>query len=794
MTERIGTERAPAGDTDPPRLPELSAACVPAEFGGALDDYGRLHRLLRSFARRDPAAAAAQAGAFLAVAPVWVSGDTTVARRIAGPVAAGARVSCGLTRADAVGPDAGLSAYPTRDGYRLDGEERLTGGLADARFVSVLARTSPVPGPRAYSLLLFETRELSADACRPVAAASGAVAFRDARVGADALVGREGAGIEVLLKADQVAWSVLSAVSLGSAERALRAALSRVAYPADGPPGDRSADGSVSAWRMRELTESYADVLLGEVLAVVGVRALHLLTSEMSVTSAVVGLLVPALAAGVPDRLRRLGLPRGPEPADGREGDPPTPPPPHTARPGTTGTTPDTAPARDTSTPDASAWDTSASATSASGADSVRDASASDTSASASSASATAASGADSVRNASASGAAASGASVPETSASQTSGSSASAPDASVPETSVPDADPVPGTSAPDASAPDLFTPGTFELDALAGTALCPALLVAQFRPLARDYLSPSEHRPRLARLFGLGGPVPPLDPDRLALLSRYGSAVLGTLPGSVAHLRELACGNPALNGVAALAGQLLTEAEVLHHRMAAAAPTAGRTPPGSLADARAYALCFAGAACLGVWLGNHGADGPPTDARDGSPTRGDAPTAPAGDSAAASVSRRVAGGSVDAGSVSPRVAGGSVDAGSVSPRVAGGSVDAGSVSPRVAGGSVDVASVSPGVAGDSVASVSPRVAGESGGASRRAGRAVGHASEALWRDGLWLEACLARVLAHLGVRRPRVADEVLFDRLAEPLITQYEEGSDFSVLHRPTPQESSSC
>ncbi|WP_251094236.1 hypothetical protein [Streptomyces sp. Caat 7-52] len=647
-------------------MPELSAACVPAEFGGALDDYGRLHRLLRSFARRDPAAAAAQAGAFLAVAPVWVSGDTTVARRIAGPVAAGARVSCGLTRADAVGPDAGLSAYPTRDGYRLDGEERLTGGLADARFVSVLARTSPVPGPRAYSLLLFETRELSADACRPVAAASGAVTFRDARVGADALVGREGAGIEVLLKADQVAWSVLSAVSLGSAERALRAALSRVAYPADGPPGDRSADGSVSAWRMRELTESYADVLLGEVLAVVGVRALHLLTSEMSVTSAVVGLLVPALAAGVPDRLRRLGLPRGPEPADGREGDPPTPP--HTTRPGTTDTTPDTAPARD--------------------------------------------------------------------------------------------------TSAPDVFAPDLFTPGTFELDALAGTALCPALLVAQFRPLARDYLSPSEHRPRLARLFGLGGPVPPLDPDRLALLSRYGSAVLGTLPGSVAHLRELASGNPALSGVTALAGRLLTEAEVLHHRMAAAAPTAGRTPPGSLADARAYALCFAGAACLGVWLGNHGADGPPTDARDGSPTRGDAPTAPAGDSAAASVSRRVAGGSVDAGSVSPRVAGGSVDAGAVSP----------------------------GMARDSVASVSPGVAGESGGASRRAGGAAGHASEALWRDGLWLEACLARVLAHLGVRRPRVADEVLFDRLAEPLITQYEEGSDFSVLHRPTPQESSSC
>jgi hypothetical protein len=710
VAERIGTERVPPGDADPPGPAELSAACVPAEFGGALHDYGRLHRLLRSCARRDPAAAAAQAGTFLALAPVWVSGDAATARRIAGPVAAGARASFGLTRAEVVGPAGGLSAYPTRNGYRVDGKERLAGAVVDPRFVSVLARTSPVPGPRAYSLLLFETRDLrdlSAAADRPAAAAAaaaagedagqaagedagqtvgedagqtvvrdfgqgagqgprqgtgqgsgqgagqgfgqgvdrgvvresvrkadgavpGVVAFRGARVRADAVVGREGAGIEMLLKADQVAWTVLSAVPLGDAERALRAALRRTAAPADGPPGDRSAGGSVPSWRMRELTESYADVLLGEVLAVVGVRAVHLLTSEMSVTSAVVGLLVPALAAGVLDRLRRVRPERRPGPAGGRAGDRP-------GRPRADRAGPAEAPA--------DAHPTSAHPTSAH-----------------------------------------------PTSAHPTSAHPVDAPSAEA--------------SSTDACPPDVRpTPDTSASDALAGTALCPALLVAQFRPLARDYLFPSGHRPRLARLFVLGRPVPPLDPDRLALLSRYGSAVLGTLPESVARLRELAREKSALSGVAALAGRLLAEAEALHRRMAAAPATAGRTPPGSLADARAYALCFAGAACLGVWLGNGAGGALPADHD----------PAPGHDSDHA-----------------------------------------------------------PGHTSD---------------------HAPGRAAEALWRDGLWLEACLARVLAHLGVRRPRAADDVLFDRLAEPLITQYEEGSDlFSVLPRPTAQEPSSC
>ncbi|MER8185728.1 acyl-CoA dehydrogenase family protein [Kitasatospora sp. NPDC094015] len=59
---------------------------------------------------------------------------------------------------------------------------------------------------------------------------------------------------------------------------------------------------------------------------------------------------------------------------------------------------------------------------------------------------------------------------------------------------------------------------------------------------------------------------------------------------------------------------------------------------------------------------------------------------------------------------------------------------------------------------------------------------AAGSPTAALWADGLWLEAGLARLLARL--RPGAVRDGEVFDRLSDRLLDQYRDGELFSLLH----------
>ncbi|MEU4732535.1 acyl-CoA dehydrogenase family protein [Streptomyces sp. NPDC023588] len=65
------------------------------------------------------------------------------------------------------------------------------------------------------------------------------------------------------------------------------------------------------------------------------------------------------------------------------------------------------------------------------------------------------------------------------------------------------------------------------------------------------------------------------------------------------------------------------------------------------------------------------------------------------------------------------------------------------------------------------------------------AGEGDGSAGEALWEQGLWLEAALARVLERLRPGRPDGSDDVL-ERLVPTLITKHESGELPSLLYYP--------
>ncbi|RSN54765.1 hypothetical protein DMH12_16190 [Streptomyces sp. WAC 04229] len=285
---------------------------APAEYGGELRSGEELLQLIRVLSRRDFTSALAHAKTYLGAVCVWVAGRPGQAGDLGRRVARGAVVSLAVTEREH-GSDllaGGLTAERTERGWRLDGEKWLINNASRAELVCVLARTAPKGGSRGFSLFLVDVGSLPEGSRRalphvPTHGVRGAdisgIAFAAAEVPEDALVGAEGAGLEIVLKGFQITRTLCSAMSLGMTDHALRVA---VGFARGHRLYRRSLDGLPHA--ARTLAESYADLLAMEAVSLVATRSTHTLTEEQSVVSAVVKYLVPTLGDEAIAALRSL--------------------------------------------------------------------------------------------------------------------------------------------------------------------------------------------------------------------------------------------------------------------------------------------------------------------------------------------------------------------------------------------------------------------------------------------------------------------------------------------------------
>ncbi|PYC87368.1 acyl-CoA dehydrogenase [Streptomyces tateyamensis] len=280
----------------------LARRYVPAALGGELHSYEELAALVRLVARRDLTVAVAHVGTFLGAASVWLAGRPEQAAQLAREVEAGSVVSLALSEREH-GSDLLANRVRTSGGedwYRIAGEKWLIGNASRGQLVCVLARTEPVGGPRGFSLLLVDKRRLAPGSyrCLPAVRTVGirgadisGIEFREAEVPADALVGAAGTGLETVLKCLQLTRTLCGALSLGTADHALRLAVRN------------SATGANPA-----LAGAYADLLVAEAVTLVAARAVHALPGELSVASAAVKAFVPTLVEElIADLARELG-------------------------------------------------------------------------------------------------------------------------------------------------------------------------------------------------------------------------------------------------------------------------------------------------------------------------------------------------------------------------------------------------------------------------------------------------------------------------------------------------------
>lgn len=288
---------------------------VPECLGGLFEDHELMLRLWRTVARRDLSATVAHGKTYLGVAPVRIAGSTSQQAAVGRAVLSGAPVGCALSEpdhgADLLNGSTTATAVP--GGYRLDGVKWPINNGTRATHLTVLARstdgTRPAPGDgaaraRALDFFLVPKEELPQGSWRqlPKVRTHGVrgidlsgVEFLGALLGPDARVGAPGTGLETALKALQLTRTVCSAMSLGAGEQALRLA-GRTLTTSAGPP---SALADL-------LTDCVGLLAAAEATSLVGTRSAHCLTSELSVTSAVVKAAAPALIGELLDEIAEL--------------------------------------------------------------------------------------------------------------------------------------------------------------------------------------------------------------------------------------------------------------------------------------------------------------------------------------------------------------------------------------------------------------------------------------------------------------------------------------------------------
>lgn len=284
---------------------------VPLDLGGSLFSFEELIHLARVVARRDLTLAIAHGKTLLGAMSVWVAGTVSQKKAMAALILGGDLVALGLTEKDHGGDLLACSLEATKCGrtFRLSGEKWLINNASRCRAIVLFARErDPDSAREIHSLFLADKERLASGSFEPLPKirtlgvrgmdVSG-LRFRGAVVPLSARVGPPGAALDITLRSMQVTRTVAAALSLGTADTALRTtldfAVSRSLYG-----GSLIDIPSVK----HVLAECFAELLGCECLAVAAARAIQAAPERMGVLSAVAKYFIPVTVEELVGRLK----------------------------------------------------------------------------------------------------------------------------------------------------------------------------------------------------------------------------------------------------------------------------------------------------------------------------------------------------------------------------------------------------------------------------------------------------------------------------------------------------------
>ncbi|GCB52505.1 acyl-CoA dehydrogenase family protein [Streptomyces sp. NL15-2K] len=274
---------------------------LPGEQGGRSGDVEAEFNLMRLVARRDPTTATALIITNLGFMPLWVAGTDEQKRRMIHDILHGYRLSWGLSER-AYGSDLlanAMTAERVDGGYLLTGEKWLIGNATWSDGMTAIARTSERGGPGGFSLFVLDKRtapvgtvaELPRERLHGLRGMDiSGLRVNGLFVPESARIGAEGQGLEIALKATQIARAQISGIAMSAVDTGLRLTLDftegRILFgrPVSDIPYSR-----------RQITECFADLMVSDAVSLGAVRALQVTPEQVSIGSSVAKYFVPTL-------------------------------------------------------------------------------------------------------------------------------------------------------------------------------------------------------------------------------------------------------------------------------------------------------------------------------------------------------------------------------------------------------------------------------------------------------------------------------------------------------------------
>ncbi|XZG70406.1 acyl-CoA dehydrogenase family protein [Chitinibacteraceae bacterium HSL-7] len=267
---------------------------VPEPLGGLFTSCESFIAMGRVLARRNMSVAVSFSTMLWSML-AWIGGSPAQQRRVADWVMKHGQFPCLAYSEASHGADLSaneLTATRNEDGsYTLNGEKWPINRATRSGFLVLLARTDSGQHLRNHTLFIIDKHALDSRHYYhlPRVKTHGlrgcdisGIGFRQCRVPADAVIGREGHGLELALKGFQVTRTFCSALSLGVGDSALRLvadfAASRTLYGAAVATLPHTRD---------VLANAYVSQLMSECVSVIAARGLHLFPSQFAAWSSI---------------------------------------------------------------------------------------------------------------------------------------------------------------------------------------------------------------------------------------------------------------------------------------------------------------------------------------------------------------------------------------------------------------------------------------------------------------------------------------------------------------------------
>ncbi|KTD63616.1 acyl-CoA dehydrogenase [Legionella santicrucis] len=277
---------------------------IPAELGGKLDSLDSIYVLIKSISRRDLTTAIAVGLPFLGALPLWLAGTIKQQQKIVALFRRGDIVAFALTEeehgSDVMANE--VAAKASHDGWQLSGKKWCVNFATLGHAVSILCRTHDKGGPLGFSVFLLDKSVVGSGFTPTPKLTTLGVRGLDISgfsldkvfLPQDALVGKEKQGLEIAYKILQVSRALCASFSVGTADTALRLALSfslqrslysKIAY-------------EIPVVKQR-LGEQFTQLLIADCMGLVIARAGSVAPQKLSFWSAIIKFLIPKMTEDI---------------------------------------------------------------------------------------------------------------------------------------------------------------------------------------------------------------------------------------------------------------------------------------------------------------------------------------------------------------------------------------------------------------------------------------------------------------------------------------------------------------